>query len=80
MSKKHQFFENQECEFYPCHLDMDKINCLFCYCPLYTTDCGGDYNNIAGIKDCSQCTLPHQIGGYEFILEGLTKTDYSLHH
>ena len=72
MINSHQFFENRKCEFYPCHRDMENVNCLFCYCPLYTQECGGDFTIFAGIKDCSQCTLPHQIGGYEFILEALT--------
>lgn len=46
-----------------CH-EKDSINCLFCYCPLYyEEDCGGNYFiNEKGIKDCSNCTFPHEKG------------------
>ena len=43
-----------------CH-DMEKIDCTYCYCPLYHDECGGNYTvTLAGIKDCTDCTLPHQ--------------------
>jgi len=66
--KKFKYFENKECEFYPCHIKIQ--NCLFCYCPLYwiPIECGGNYiilNN--GIKDCSACTKPHDSNGWEFV-------------
>ena len=42
----YQFFQNRDCEFFPCHQGVRKedFNCLFCYCPLYALgeDCGGD--------------------------------------
>ena len=45
-----------------CH-DMDTILCRWCYCPRYHTDCGGNYTIMAaGIKDCSNCTIPHRPG------------------
>ena len=45
-----------------CH-DLPTIDCRFCYCPLYHLDCGGKYTiRAAGIKDCSDCTIPHQPG------------------
>ena len=33
----HQFFQNRECKYFPCHkgIDEEEFNCLFCYCPLY---------------------------------------------
>lgn len=33
----YRFFQNRACEFFPCHAveDVEKFNCLFCYCPLY---------------------------------------------
>ena len=44
----HSYFENRECEYYPCH-GLDAVNCLFCFCPLYSiADCGG---NPKYIKD-----------------------------
>ena len=59
------FFNNHECEYFPCHQtdDPDAFNCLFCYCPLYMLGerCGGDFRYIEnGIKDCSACLIPHQ--------------------
>lgn len=42
----YKFFENKECEYYPCHKDMESINCLFCYCPLYHLDTVQDIINI----------------------------------
>ena len=60
------FFEHKDCDHYPCHMDLKRINCLFCYCPLYQyEDCGGDYGfTDKGIKDCSDCKLPHTKKGY----------------
>lgn len=64
----YKYFENRSCEYYPCH-KLENMNCLFCYCPLYLTDCGGNYNILSnGIKDCSNCTIPHMEKNYEFIL------------
>lgn len=67
----YKFFENKECEYYPCH-KAERINCLFCFCPLYSTDCGGNCKWIYGrngklIKDCSNCIIPHTDGGYEYV-------------
>ena len=64
--QSHSFFENKECEYYPCHKDTHEINCLFCYCPAYTDpQCPGvkaGFGTILnnGVKDCSSCTLPHR--------------------
>lgn len=59
------FFRNTDCEYFPCHanVDPDEFNCLFCYCPLYALGprCGGDFTYTAsGIKDCSGCTALHK--------------------
>lgn len=65
-----RFFRNEECEFFPCHKvnDREGFNCLFCYCPLYPyEDCGGNYSiNDKGIKDCSECSLPHY--NYDYVI------------
>lgn len=71
----YKFFENKMCEFYPCH-KAEQINCLFCFCPLYTIDCGGSCETVIGkdgkqIKDCSNCLLPHLEGGYEYVIKRL---------
>lgn len=75
----YSFFENKECEYYPCH-KAERINCLFCFCPLYgLNDCGGDFKIIIGkdkkrIKDCSDCTKAHDMAtGYDFVLSRLNK-------
>ena len=65
---KFKYFENKECEFYPCHVKGQ--NCLFCYCPLYwiPINCDGKYRVLKeGIKDCSNCTKPHDSDGWEFV-------------
>ena len=72
MKNSHAFFQNQECEYFPCHKTKNKdFNCLFCFCPLYALgdQCGGNYTYTEkGIKDCSGCLIPHSVGGYDYIL------------
>ena len=57
------FFRNIDCEYFPCHriADAENFNCMFCYCPLYhMADCPGTPEMLPnGIKDCTNCTLPH---------------------
>ena len=65
----YKFNQNRECEFFPCHRGMneDDFNCLFCYCPLYTLgdQCGGNFTYTKeGIKDCSNCMVPHRRENY----------------
>lgn len=67
-----KFFQNDKCEYFPCHKNIEKFNCLFCFCPLYPLDCGGNYKLTAdGIKDCSDCTVPHKAENYDYIIEKL---------
>lgn len=63
----YKFFQNKECEWYPCHNNVN-INCLFCFCPLYyIKDCGGNFIILDnGLKDCSNCLLPHN--NYDYII------------
>ena len=68
-----KFFQHRECEFFPCHKTEDKenFNCLFCYCPLYALgeNCGGNFKYTEdGIKDCSDCLVPHKKKNYEYIM------------
>lgn len=66
------FYKNKECKYYPCHSGLERINCLFCFCPLYTfDDCGGTYEMLNGIKDCSECLFPHKAENYGVILRKL---------
>ena len=67
-------FTNRDCEYFPCHAgaDPERFNCLFCYCPLYTQgpDCGGQYTYLKnGVKDCSNCLIPHIPSNYGYIIE-----------
>ena len=70
-----KFFCNKDCEYYPCHKDIEDINCLFCFCPLYPfKDCKGNYSLINGsIKDCSECVIPHVEDNYDYIIKRLKK-------
>ena len=70
----YDFFQNRECEYFPCHegADPDNFNCLFCFCPLYALGdrCGGGFTYTEqGIKDCSKCLKPHRRENYEKIME-----------
>ncbi len=65
-------FINRTCEYFPCHKtnNPDGFNCLFCYCPLYVlgNDCGGNFTYTPkGVKDCSNCLLPHSKTGYDYV-------------
>ena len=67
--KHYSFFQNTECEYFPCHKGADpaRFNCLFCYCPLYMLgpDCGGNFRYTEkGSKDCTGCLFPHQPENY----------------
>ena len=63
--KHFAFYTNKECEYYPCHPvpEGTEFNCLFCYCPLYMLGrkCGGNFTYLeSGVKDCSECLVPHR--------------------
>ena len=79
MSEKHySYFQNRECEFFPCHegIEEAEFNCLFCYCPLYALgeDCGGDFvYKESGAKSCVHCAFPHRRGNYDEILRRFPK-------
>ena len=68
----YDFFQNKECEYFPCHrgADSETFSCLFCYCPLYALgdQCGGNFQYTdKGIKDCSNCLRPHRRESYDGI-------------
>ena len=70
---RYKFVQNRDCEFFPCHkgIDCEEFNCLFCYCPLYALGdkCGGNFRYLEnGIKDCSNCSIPHRRENYEFVM------------
>lgn len=69
----YKFCQNRQCEYFPCHkgiADAD-FNCLFCYCPLYALGdkCGGNFRYLEnGIKDCTNCSIPHRRENYDKIM------------
>ena len=74
----YSFFQNKECEFFPCHKTEhpEDFNCLFCYCPMYTyKDCLGNptYKESKGkiIKVCTKCSFPHDPDHYDAIMQFL---------
>ena len=78
MEHSHRFFENSSCEYYPCHKNIENINCLFCYCPLYSLEhCPGKYEYIEvkgqKIKSCMDCTFPHEADNYDVVIKILSK-------
>ena len=72
--KGFSFFSNRACEYFPCHegTDPENFNCLFCYCPLYFLGdrCGGNFQYTEkGVKDCSNCRIPHRRENYGYIIK-----------
>ena len=72
----YDFFQNRECEYFPCHTgaDPERFSCIFCYCPLYALgeQCGGSFTYTEnGIKDCSNCLRPHLRENYNAICAGM---------
>lgn len=82
-SNSYRFFQNRECEFFPCHEVQDEaaFNCLFCYCPLYLDDncIGSPEYIITGrgqrIKDCSSCLVVHSPEMYDKVIAHLRRQD-----
>lgn len=71
--KEYSFFRHEKCESFPCHAttDPENFNCLFCYCPLYALKdkCGGNFvYTPEGLKDCSNCMVPHKRENYGYII------------
>ena len=81
MQNNYRFFNNQSCQYLPCHEkpDKDEFNCLFCYCPLFLMgkDCGGSFEYHHGVKDCSGCHLPHVPEFYDVIVKKLGEVIYA---
>lgn len=83
MNNNYKFFQNRDCEFFPCHKvkDEDKFNCLFCYCPLYFDEsCIGSPEYIVNgrgqkIKDCSSCLVVHRPEMYDKVIAHLCRQD-----
>ena len=72
MKNNSSYFKNEECEYFPCHKTPGEyFICMYCHCPLYALGdkCGGNFTYIEeyGIKDCSNCVIPHTEGGIEHV-------------
>ena len=79
MSDHYKFFSHKQCEYYPCH-QLDEINCLFCYCPMYSmSNCPGSKTYIEKngkkIKVCTDCTFPHRPENYDKIIQILIRNN-----
>ncbi len=73
-TKNFKFFNHNKCEYFPCHKtnNLEEFNCLFCYCPLYAlgNECGGNFTYTEkGIKNCTNCTVPHIKENYDRIID-----------
>ena len=73
MKNSYRYFENKECEYFPCHRKDGDFNCLFCYCPLYWKEnCPGNPKYLekdgGRLKVCTDCTFPHQPQNYDTII------------
>lgn len=69
MKNNYKYFENRQCKYYPCH-NTDNINCMFCFCPLYFLECNGNFKILDnGVKDCSECLIPHKEDNYDYIIK-----------
>lgn len=71
MENSYRFYTNKACDYFPCHkgIDEEDFNCMFCYCPLYLLGerCGGAFEMNEGIKNCTDCKIPHVPKGYDYI-------------
>lgn len=69
----YRYFENRDCEYFPCHTGLENFNCMFCYCPFYREEkCPGkpEYIDVKGrtIRDCTNCNFPHRPESYDVII------------
>ena len=62
------YFQNTACPYFPCHAKANR--------ELYALGdkCGGNFVYTEnGVKDCSNCLVPHSKGGYPYIMENFHK-------
>lgn len=85
MENSYRFFANKDCKYYPCHEGIKELNCLFCYCPLYSLEkCPGKNEYVTAkdgtrIKVCTDCTFPHQPENYDTIIKLLCHRNLQEH-
>ena len=58
----YDFFQNRDCEYFPCHpgADPDTFSCIFCYCPLYAL--GENCGAIILIRKTGSRIVPNACG------------------
>ena len=79
MENSHRFFRNIDCRYFPCHQVSDEtsFNCLF----LFLSAISGrrlrrTFKMTAkGIKDCTDCKIPHRPEGYDYIIKKLKEAN-----
>jgi len=70
MERSHfMFYQNKECEFYPCHKmdEPSRFSCLFCYCPLFW------FCEDRKVNGCKDCTFPHDVAMYPVMMKSLKR-------
>ena len=73
MSEHYKFFPEQALRILSVPQDQEHGHIqlpFLCYCPLYALgeNCGGNYKYLEnGIKDCSNCLVPHSPKGYDYV-------------
>ena len=75
--KHFAFYTNKECEYYPCHPvpEGTEFNCpVLALSPLYVGRKWGNFTYLeSGVKDCSECLVPHRRENYGFIADSFQK-------
>lgn len=77
MKNSYKFFENKDCQYFPCHKGLTDFNCLFCYCPLYLAEnCPGTPEYITRddgtvLRDCTNCVWPHRPENYSEVVKAI---------
>lgn len=76
MKNNYKFFQNKTCRFYPCHSNISKPNCIFCFCPLFNTEECIVIKILKGKNKksvCESCSFPHIAHNYDIIIRKLRK-------
>ena len=57
---QYSFTQHKTCEFFPCHKTEHPLG----------SHCGGNFVYLdSGVKDCSNCLVPHGRGSYSYVLK-----------
>ena len=64
MKNSYKYFENRGCKYYPCHRDIQNVNCMFCYCPLYNFE---EYPGVGGMDGLSSGIVSSPVAASKII-------------